>query len=123
MILINVYVVHGVPGGHHADSASTQFQYKCPIVSVGLLVSGYTAICCGNYGGCKMYSRAAKVGVEVNRRVGSQPLLSAPGPCEKGRETNRPKCFGSSEVYFCEYMECPYRKACEKLVSAWSLVL
>ena len=67
-----------------------------------------------------MYSETAKVGVEVNRSVGSQPLLSVIAPCEKGRETNRPKCFGSSEVYFCEYMECSYRQACEKLVSPWN---
>jgi hypothetical protein len=83
----------------------------------------YTEICYGNHGGCKMYSNAAKVGVEVNRSVGSQPLMNACAPCEKGRETNSPKCFGSSEVYFCGYMECPYRNACEKLVSAWSLEL
>ena len=70
-----------------------------------------------------MYSRAAKVGIEVNGSVGSQPLLIARAPCEKGRKTNRPKCFGSSQVYFCGYLECPYRKACEKLVSAWSLEL
>jgi hypothetical protein len=70
-----------------------------------------------------MYSRAAKVGIEVNGSVGSPPLFIARAPCEKGRKTNRPKCFGSSQVYFCEYMECPYRKACEKLVSAWNLEL
>jgi hypothetical protein len=70
-----------------------------------------------------MHSNTAKVHVEVNRSVGSQPLLSANMSCKKGRETNSPKCFGSSDVYFCGYMECPRSKACEKLVSAWSLEL
>ena len=70
-----------------------------------------------------MNSNTEKVGVEVNRSVGSQPLLSVRTPHEKGRETSRPKCFGSSEVYFCKYKKCPYKKACEKLVSAWNLEL
>lgn len=126
LILINLYAFNGagiLPDGHHAGSASTQSQNKYPIIRSGPLASGCTVICCGNHGGNKMYSRAAKVDAAVNRSAGSQPVLCAPAPCEKRRGTNRPKCFGSSEVYFCEYMECPYRKACEKLVSAWSLEL
>lgn len=70
-----------------------------------------------------MNSKTEKVGVEVNRHVESQLLLGVLAPCEKGQKTNRPECFGSSEVYFCKYKECPYRKACEKLVSAWNLEL
>ncbi len=70
-----------------------------------------------------MYSETAKVGVEVNRNVESQLLFNARTPCRKWRETNMPKCFGTSDVYFCGYMECPRRKACEKLVSAWNIEL
>ena len=70
-----------------------------------------------------MYSEIAKVGVKVNRGVGLQPLINARMPCEIGRETNREKCFGTSEVYFCGDMECPRREACERLVSAWNLEL
>ena len=67
-----------------------------------------------------MYSETAKVGIEVNRSVGSQPLLSVTTPYDKVLETNMPMCFGTSEVFFCGSMECPRRKACENLVSPWN---
>ena len=54
-----------------------------------------------------MYSETAKVG---NVHASSERWL----------ETNRPKCFGTSEVFFCGSMKCPRRKACEKLVSPWN---
>jgi hypothetical protein len=67
-----------------------------------------------------MYSETAKVGGEVKRSAGSQLLLEVLAPCEKGPETNKPMCFGTSELFFCGSMECPHRKACEKLVSPWN---
>ena len=67
-----------------------------------------------------MYSETAKVGVEVDRRVESQMLLGVIAPSEKGPETKGPMCFGTSKVYSCGYMDCPCRKACEKLVSPWN---
>ena len=67
-----------------------------------------------------MYSETAKVGVEVDRRVESQMLLGVLAPSEKGPETRRLVCFGTSEVYSCGHMECPRRKDCEKLVSPWN---
>ncbi len=70
-----------------------------------------------------MYSETANVGVEVNRSIGSLSLFNARTPCEKGRETSMPQCFGTSDVYFCGYMKCPRRKACEELVSPWNLEL
>ena len=67
-----------------------------------------------------MYSETAKVGIEVGRRVESQMLLEVIASCEKGPETKMPMCFGTSELFFCGAMECPQRKACEKLVSPWN---
>ena len=67
-----------------------------------------------------MYSESAKGGVEVGRSVGSQPLLIAYTPYDKGLETNMPKCFGTSEVFFCGHIKCPRRKASEELVSPWT---
>ena len=67
-----------------------------------------------------MYSEAAKVGNEVNRSFGSKPLLSVLTTYDKGLETNMPKCFGTSGVFFCGSVKCPRRKACEKLVSPWN---
>jgi len=66
-----------------------------------------------------MYSETAKVGVEVNRSGGSQPGFSIHASSERGTETNMLKCFGTSEVFFCGYIKCPRRKACEELVSPW----
>ena len=67
-----------------------------------------------------MYSETAKVGIEVNRSVESKMLLEVIAPCEKRPETKMPMCFGTSEMFFCGSMECPHRKACEKLVSPWN---
>ena len=67
-----------------------------------------------------MYSETARVGIEVNRVVRSQSLFSVRTHCEKWRETNRPKCFGTSDVFFCGHMNCPRREDCEKLVSPWN---
>ena len=67
-----------------------------------------------------MYSETTKVGVEVKRKSGSLSSFNAHIPCEKGRETKRQKCFGTSNVFFCGYMKCPCRKACEKRVSPWN---
>ena len=68
----------------------------------------------------KMYSETAKVGVEVKGKIGAQSGFNVHTSLERGPETNRPKCFGTSEVFFCGYMECPRRKECEKLVSPWN---
>ena len=67
--------------------------------------------------------RRAQARKDGCRSVRSQPLFNARTPFEKGRETNRTKCFGTGEVYFCGYMNCPRRNACEKLVSPWNLEL
>ena len=67
-----------------------------------------------------MYFETAKVGVEVKMNIRSQPGFNVHTSCERGPETNRTKCFGTSEVFFCGYMKCPRRKACEKLVSPWN---
>ena len=66
-----------------------------------------------------MYSETSKSGVEPKRNTGSQPDFNTRLPCEKRRESNRPKCFGTSEIFFCECMKCPRRKDCEMLVSPW----
>ena len=67
--------------------------------------------------------RRAQTRKDGCRSIGSQLLFNARTPYRKWRETNRPKCFGTSDVYFCGQMECSRRKACEKLVSAWNLEL
>jgi hypothetical protein len=67
-----------------------------------------------------MYPETSKIGVEVRRKSGSVPGFNMCTPCEQKREHNRPKCFGTSEVFFCEHTNCPRRKACEKLVSPWN---
>jgi hypothetical protein len=67
-----------------------------------------------------MYSDTAKVGVEVKRKIGLRPGFNTHASGERGPETTRPKCFGTSAVFFCGYMKCPRREACEKLVSPWN---
>jgi hypothetical protein len=67
-----------------------------------------------------MYSETSKISVDAKRKIGSLPDFNTLMPCKKGREPNRPKCFGTSDVFFCEHMKCPRRKACEKLVSPWN---
>jgi len=67
-----------------------------------------------------MYSEISKSGIDVKSKIGSLPDFNPRMPCEKVGETNRPKCFGSSDLFFCKHMECPSRKACEKLVSPWN---
>jgi hypothetical protein len=67
-----------------------------------------------------MYTETTKVGVEAKRKIESLPSFNARIPCEKGRETKRRNCFGTSEVFFCGCMKCPRREACEKRVSPWN---
>ena len=67
-----------------------------------------------------MYSETTKVGIELKRKTGSLPGFNARISCEKSLAAERKKCFGTSDVFFCEHMECPRRKDCEKLVSPWN---
>ena len=82
--------------------------------------SGATVIWCDNWSDRKMYSETSKIGVDVNRKIEPQKDFSTCTPCKKRRQPNRPRCFGTSDVFFCEHMKCPRRKACEKLVSPWN---
>ena len=67
-----------------------------------------------------MYSETANVGVEVKKNIGSQSGFNVHTSYERGPKTNRPICFGTSEVFSCGSMQCPRRRACEKLVSPWN---
>ena len=69
-----------------------------------------------------MYSETAKVGVEVDRRVESQMLLGVLAPSEKGPETKRLMCFGTSEVYSCGHMECPAGKTAKSSFPRGTLI-
>ena len=67
-----------------------------------------------------MHSATAKDDVGDKWNIESLVDFYVRMPCEKAREPNMPKCFGTSDLFFCGCMTCPRRKACEKLVSPWN---